>query len=58
MRYEFNEDRCFQIGYFVFMCCVEVGTTVFLDSLKKPVEHGSAEVFCKILLVGKRTESI
>lgn len=33
--YEFNEERCFQIGvYFVFMWCVEVDTTVSLDSLK------------------------
>ena len=40
------------------MCCVEVDTTVSLDSLKKPVVHGSAEVSCKTLLVGKRTESI
>ena len=40
------------------MCCVEVDTTVSLDSLKKPVVHGSAEVSCKTLLVGKRTESM
>ena len=47
-----------QGGYFVFMCCVEGGTTVSLDSLKTPVVHGSAEVACKTLLVGKRKESI
>ena len=47
-----------QGGYFVFMRCVEVGTTVSLDSLKKPVVHGSAEVSCETLLVGERTESI
>ena len=47
-----------QGGYFVFVHCVEVGTTVSLDSLKKPVVHGSAEVSCKTLVVGERTESI
>ena len=47
-----------QKGYFVFMCSVEGGTTVSVDSLKKPVVHGSAEVACKTLLVGKRKESI
>ena len=47
-----------QGGYFLFMCCVEGGTTVSLDSLKKSVVHDSAEVACKTILVGKRKESI